>query len=338
MNSTTRNGTFDLLLGNVPFKSYDVILIVIAGLIILFNGVVLFVMRKHKSLRNAQNGLLASLAISDLSSGLIGIPLVFACSFVPPRFCALCSVCYYFFKFISISTVLHILAIIGERCFTVVDPFLHRRLRAAPGRSNLILIGAIWLISLIASCVPWLWVSQIVNDCYGMETSHEGTWNPDSIYELSCFILFFILPLLLISVFLAKIFIAVHQFTRRKSRRCVDNLREQTRLRTTEKRIFVVLFSVFVLFIVCWLPYFAVTLVHVINTQLPYWVEETVPYLRSLTSLLNPFVYAFYKDDFYQALRRKLGNVRCWTRPRNSDIFTTKTKAQVPLVQIATTI
>lgn len=337
MNSTISNATLDPLT-NVPFKSYDVILIVIAALIILFNGAVLFVMRKHKSLRNAQNGLLASLAISDLSSGLIGIPLVFACSFVPPRFCAFCSVSYYFFKFISISTVLHILAIIGERCFTVVDPFLHRRLRAAPGRSNLIIISVIWLISLIASCVPWLWVTEIVNDCYTMDTSHEGTWNRDSIYELNCFILFFIVPLILISVFLAKIFIAVHQFTRRKSKRCVDDLKEQTRLRKTEKRIFAVLFSVFALFIVCWLPYFAVTLVHVVNTKLPDWVEETVPYSRSLTSLLNPFVYAFYKDDFYQALRRKFRSLKCWTKARDSETFTTKTKAKLPLVHIATTI
>lgn len=331
MNTTDDAGTLE----TGQFIVGDIIFIFIAILIILFNGSVLSVMRKYKSLHNAQNGLLASLAVSDLSSGLIGIPLSFACSYVSVSLCGLCSVSYYFFKFISISTVLHILAIIGERCFLVVDPFLHRRFRATPGKTNLVIIATIWLTSLIASSVPWIWVAEMVTDCYSEGSEHQETWNPDSIYELVCFILFFLIPLVLISIFLSKIFIAVRQFNRRKSERAGDDLRRQVQFRKTEMRIFLVLLFVFVLFVVCWLPYFAGTLAHFINFERqPKWLSESIDYSRNITSLLNPFVYAFYKDDVYQAMKRKLRSLSCWSKSAQSDVSTSRQKVNIPLVPL----
>ena len=333
MNPT--NSSEMMYWGVQAFAHADTIFIIIAVLIILFNGTVLFIMRKYRSLHSAQNGLLASLAVSDLSSGLIGIPLSFTCSYAPTHLCGFCSVSYYFFKFLSISTVLHILTIIAERCFLIVDPIVHRRFRATSEKSNLVIIATIWSTSLVTSSIPWIWVAETVHDCFTFEEWHQETWNPDSIYELTCFILFFIIPLVLICIFLIKIFIAVHQFTRRKSQRCVDDQKEQIRLRKSEMRIFIVLLSVFVLFIVCWLPYFAVTLVHSTNSaEPPLWLDESVQYFRSITSLLNPFVYAFYKDDIYQAMKRKLRSLTsCRSRMMESEVLTTKnTKTQIPLV------
>ena len=269
-------------------------------------------MKTYQSLHSAQNGLLASLAISDLSAGLVGIPFSFACTYGPLHPCGFCSVTYYFFKFISISTVLHILTIIAERCFLIVDPIVHRRLRATPGKSNLVIIATIWTTSLVASSIPWIWAAKTVHYCRFEEWGGRK-WNPDSIYELSCFILFFLLPLVLISIFLTKIFIAVHQFTKRRSQRCVNDLKVQIQLRKTEMRIFVVLVFVFVLFIVCWLPYFATTFsIHFVSaTHLPLWLDHMATYTRSITSLLNPFMYAFYKDDVYKAMKRKLLSLKC---------------------------
>ena len=334
MNTTNNNET--MMTENYSFRTGDIIFIFIAILIILFNGSLLSIMRKYKSLHNAQNGLLASLAVSDLSSGLIGIPLSFACSYVSTCARGLCSVSYFFFKFISISTVLHILAIIGERCFLVVDPFLHRRFRATPGKTNLVIIATIWFTSLIASSVPWIWVAETVSDCLSDDAEHEETWSPDSIYELFCFIMFFLIPLVLISIFLSKIFIAVRQFNRRKSERVSDDLKQQVRLRKTEMRIFFVLLFVFVLFVVCWLPYFAGTLAHFIYLEHePEWFFDSIDYFRSITSIVNPFVYAFYKDDVYQAMKRKLSSLRCWSKSATtSSVFTSRQMANIPLVPL----
>ena len=318
------------------FGSTDIVFIILAILIVGFNGTLLSVMRKYKRLQNAQNGLLASLAVSDLSSGLVGIPLAFACTYLPEHLCVVCSVSYYFFKFISISTVLHILAIIGERCFLVVDPFLHRRLRASPRRSNSVIIATIWITSLLVSSIPWIWLAETNFDCFALEDVHNETWTSDSIYELSCFLLFFFIPLLLISIFLTKIFIAVHQFTRRKSQRCLGDSQEQVRLRKTEMRIFIVLSCVFLIFVVCWLPFFALTLVHFVNKEgPPGWVEDYFTYSRSITSIVNPFVYAFYKDDIYQTIKRKLHNARCWSKARNNQRFSTKTRQRMELPLVA---
>lgn len=326
---------------NRRFASLDVIFIVVAMLIILFNGIVVFIMTSYKSLHNAQNGLLTSLAVSDFSSGLIGIPLAFACTYssIPQYYCVLCIVSYCFFKFISISTVLHILAIIGERCFLIVDPILHRRLRTTSRRSNRIIMATIWLTSFVASSLPYIWLAKTFGNCHIANNRNE-TWNTSSIYELSCFVLFFVIPLVLITVFLAKIFIAVHQFTRRKSRRCVDDMTQQSQLRHAEMRIFLVLLFLFVLFIVCWLPYFAVTTLtpFVTDAELPLWLQHMVAYCRSVTSLLNPLVYAFYKDDVYKAIKQKLRRFDCCRSSalQNRLLVSGGQKSQVPLVPFGT--
>ena len=339
MNSSKLNGTFTRDTG--PLTPADAVFIIIAILIIIFNGIVLFIMRKYRSLRSAPNVLLASLAVSDLSSGLVGIPLSFACSYVPRYLCGLCGVSYYFFKFISISTVLHILTIIAERCFLIVNPILHRRLRATPGKSNWVIIATIWSTSLVVSCIPWIWVATIFSDCFSGHEWNDATWNPDAIYEFSCLILFFLVPLVLISIFLTKIFIAVHQFTKRKSQRCFDDVKVQIQLRKTEMRIFIVLVFVFVLFIVCWLPYFAITLFPFINNNElpPKWLDDTAAYTRSITSVLNPFVYAFYKDDVYQAIKKKFKSLKCWSRKMDGEIFSSKRRTtQLPLVNIGKSV
>jgi len=60
------------------YPAVDVPAIVLAWLIVIVNGLVLVLMAKKKYLRSITNLLLCSLAVSDLLTGLVAIPLFIA--------------------------------------------------------------------------------------------------------------------------------------------------------------------------------------------------------------------------------------------------------------------
>ncbi|XP_046850522.1 type-1 angiotensin II receptor A-like [Xenia sp. Carnegie-2017] len=287
------------------FDPKNIAFIVIALLIVVFNGFVIYIVKNRKtprSIGSSENSILTSLAASDFSSGAIGIPLTFACTYAPPSYCPMCSISYDFIKFVSISTVLHILALIRERSLTVAHP-----LRQRSKKANIVLITGIWLCSLFISSVPWVWIVGVHGVC--SNKGFEETWNPYIVHESVCFLLFFVIPLLFISIFLGRIAIAVHHFTKRScSMRSFKSVNEQARFRNNEVRIFFLLLGIFLLFVVCWTPYFVLTLlsIHDVHIDVPDWLEFAVQFSRCVTSFLNPFIYAFYREDIYQVIKRKL--------------------------------
>lgn len=99
-------------------------LIAIAVLVIISNmfAIVLFVTKK--TLRKGGNLLLLSLAISDVATGLITIPLNIGCEFTYSL--GLCMSSGILNRFLAISTVYHILAITFETYYAIPRPIEHR--------------------------------------------------------------------------------------------------------------------------------------------------------------------------------------------------------------------
>ena len=94
-------------------------LIVVCVLIIAFNSVVIALMRWKETLRTRSNIILVSLAVSDLMSGLFGIPLIFGCSVTNssaragPSVACVSSVL--FMRFTAVSTALHFVLVACDR-------------------------------------------------------------------------------------------------------------------------------------------------------------------------------------------------------------------------------
>ena len=91
----------------------DVLPICLAVLIVFVNGLVLVLMARKKYLRLITNLLLCSLAVSDLLTGLVSVPLFITCNIV--RQSAICILQDQMSRFISSSIVCHLLSVTTDR-------------------------------------------------------------------------------------------------------------------------------------------------------------------------------------------------------------------------------
>jgi len=95
------------------YPAVDVPAIILALLIVIVNGLVLFLIAKKKFLRSMTNLLLCSLAVSDLLTGLVAIPLFIACNII--RQSAICLTEEQLARFISVSIVSHLMSVVIDR-------------------------------------------------------------------------------------------------------------------------------------------------------------------------------------------------------------------------------
>lgn len=280
----------------------EVEFIVLAVLIIAVNSCVIITVWRKRILHKWQNYLLVSLACSDLSTGLLGLPLALLCTVASPKAsCILCSVTFIFTKFISISTILHLLTITYERFLYIVYPFHHDRLSAKRCHFKLVL-AANWFISLSVASAPLVWVRLV--DCF--EKHKEERW---LIYAVITLILFFLVPMILFIFAFVSIFSVAraHIRTHSRLRASMERSRSPTHSNTThrkEARVVIIFALMWSVFVICWGPYFTLSILDELQVEIdvPEKLREAANVLRFLTSLLNPFLYSFLKKDFCQAL------------------------------------
>ena len=279
--------------------------IVLAVLIIALNLCVILVVWTKPLLHKWQNYLLVSLAFSDLGTGLFGLPVALVCSLdISSRGCIFCSVSYTFTKFISISTILHLLTVTYERFVFIVYPFYHERVSAKHIRFKLVLV-AIWSISLTVAVVPFTWIDS--EKCN--EDENAKHW---LVYTATTLILFLVLPMILFIFAFVSMFLVARSHIRKQERLMarVPGSENPTALNASlrkEARVAFIFGLMWIIFVICWGPYFAANILDEmakVETNPLDTFAEAANVLRFLTSLLNPLLYSFAKKDFCEALRR----------------------------------
>ena len=91
----------------------DVVPLVLAVLIVSVNSLVLVLMSRKRNLRSNTNLLLGSLALSDLLTGLVSVPLFLTCNIV--RQSAICVTEEQMSRFISASIICHLMSVTVDR-------------------------------------------------------------------------------------------------------------------------------------------------------------------------------------------------------------------------------
>lgn len=91
----------------------DVPAIALAVFIVIINSVALIMVAKKTYLRSITNLLLCSLALSDLLTGLVSVPLFITCNIV--RRLAVCLTEEQLSRFISASIVSHLMSVVIDR-------------------------------------------------------------------------------------------------------------------------------------------------------------------------------------------------------------------------------
>ena len=281
----------------------EVHFIILALLIVAVNSCVIVTVWRKRILHKWQNYLLVSLALSDLSTGLVGLPISFICSFAisPNTACPFCSVAYIFTKFISVSTILHLLIVTYERFMFIVYPFHYERITAKHVRFMLIL-AVTWFISLAVASVPFAWMNP--SKCG--ETKNAKTW---LYYNVITVILFLLIPMILFIYAYVSMFLVARVHIRRQERLLTRlpesrSPAEPNMAPRKEARVAVIFILMWTTFVICWGPYFALAIIDEWKEKVivPEKLWQAADVLRFLTSLLNPLLYSFLKKDFCQAL------------------------------------
>ena len=278
---------------------FDSFPIVLACCIIAINLTVIILFIRNRSLKTVTNSFLVSLAASDLLAGLLGIPLSISCSvFRDNNFCPPAQLIW---RFISVSTVLHILLVSVDRYIAIKYAMRYHNIVTWTVFFTLTTLA--WTSSAFVSLIQLSWRANVSMD------EDEETNTPQVIYDLTIFALFFAVPLCVMAFTYARIFITVRYHERQIWRYHSPSDPEQAcaKHNSAQRKTAIIFLAMLIVFIVCWLPYFILSFQEEFaigyGDTLPVWVLYVFYYYtRFFTSLSNPLLYVLGKKDFREAL------------------------------------
>lgn len=294
---------------------YHIPPLVFALLIIGLNGWVIYLVKTRANLQSNMNLLLCSLALSDLLTGLISIPLHVSCDII--RQTPICVASQLALRFTSLSTVAHLFAITVDRHIGIKHAL---RYNALVTKERVLITSVfIWSSSVFVSLIQLAWID------YGREDLDEDS--DDAIkheirYDVTCLVVYVAIPFMVMTIIYVDIFLEILRQYRHIKQYSAPGWAE-TKKRTHHEWKAVAICSIMLLaFIVCWLPFFTVRLQYNLGSDafydLPHVVEYVFMYLRFFTSVFNPCMYVFGKRDFRQAVRVSKQNLM--TRLRSSSL------------------
>jgi len=303
--------------------SYDTIpATVFVVFILVINGGVFLLITCYSSLRKASNIILASLAVSDFLVGLVGIPLLVTCSSAVHLF-LVCNSSITFFKFMALSTVLHIAVMTCDRYIYIMCALRYRDIVV---RSRvLIVLGITWIISLGQSLVRLSWTWNVTVDTAAEDLTLVQ--EKETIYFVFNIIVFFGIPMILMATLDARMLLLLRRQCKRIARENlpVEFIKHEQKLQKRQRRAVLTCVLLLILYVIFWLPYFVLQLFQLYHRQkIPNFLVITIYYLRLCTSLFNPLAYSLRKHD----LKRKFKSIIFNLFPRSRPNVTESTTVQ----------
>jgi hypothetical protein len=266
----------------------------------LANALVFLLVLTSKRLRTFVNGFVVSLAVSDILLNLCGVLYVFLIGWQIDQNIVLLKWYLYGLCSASLSELGNLCAVTYERYLAVVKPFQYKvRIRTYFP----VMIPVVWLCSFTISSLTFIRFTEI---------SRSLT----SVLIYSVIVIFAVVPLLIIVISYCYIFMALV-----KQQRVIRDLSSvhrtvvQQRKRREAKvvKMFAVVASLYVFS----------TIPAILNQSVKEIEEYKLPGCRKslavqlsvagmvLSSLANPFIYTFTKQDFRQQIKKMFRKVSC---------------------------
>ncbi|XP_022806266.1 histamine H2 receptor-like [Stylophora pistillata] len=298
MNNTSTTDQFPSQsnLGMITLKK----LLPISIAIIFSNGLVFALFYKRKSLRTSSNYLLLGLAICDFLTGAVNIPyfIVFSFEVVPLNMQK--NYNYWLViihNFMAVSATYHLLVITAEKFLAITNPLKHYLVTK---KTVLKSLAAIWITSTVIASIPLAWKnSQDQSQILFLV-----------IYFSVCLVFVFVIPYTFMIYAFVVMFKAITSKRRPSSipRRVASGLKWDI---ISDRKCIVIFALMAAIFLICWLPYFTIGLViniknhlRVTLTEPIFEATEVIVLVRYITSITNPFLYTFFKRDFWRTLRK----------------------------------
>ena len=286
---------------SAEFDTYPIIL---AIFIIAVNLTVIILFIRNRSLRSVTNSFLISLAASDLLAGLVGIPMTICCSALGDN--TFCPISLLIWRFISVSTVLHILLVSVDRYIAITHAMRYHNIVTRGVFFTLTSLA--WSAAAFVSLIQLSWRANAAMD----EDEEEHANTAQITYDLIVFAIFFAVPLFVMAIIYVRIFSTVRYHEKQIWRYNSPSDPEQSpngrpdSRNSAQRKTATIFLAMLIVFTACWLPYFILSFQEQLTPEEflpPVWVQYVFYYYaRFFTSLANPLLYILGKRDFREAL------------------------------------
>lgn len=260
-----------------------VILSCIAVFIVATNAIVCVFVVTNVRLRTYTNGFLVSLAVSDILTGGLFFPVHLS----GPDSAAASSEGY-LIAFVLLSGVGNICLVTWDRYIAVAKPFKYKKIVQCHFTK---LIIVTWATALVVSLLPLTWQTDsnvVIHKVY-----------------LFCLMGFFIV-IPYAAVFYAYYQISQHLKKHRQKLRRHSTKTFSSRKMKAEAKVTKVFLAIVIIFVLSWLPILYMTTVASVNRPdlSPVALQKVSLFTVALSSLANPLLYAFMKEDFRRELKK----------------------------------
>ena len=162
----------------------------------------------------------------------------------------------------------------------------------------ILVILLIWLLSEVTALVQLAWLDPFHHNLDEEPTDYVMT--AELIYDIVFLVLFFGLPFIFMSFTYICIFTEIIRQGQNIQKQCVPCLNNKRKQRRHERKAVLIFAAMLCVYIICWLPYFALRRVD--YSEIPLPLVYVIYWFRFLASLLNPCMYILGKQDFRKSL------------------------------------
>ena len=269
------------------------------------------------SLRTSTNYFIVNMAVSDLLSALTNWPLYAIEGMQSGKHLFEGSIATFVCKFAMYSrsisqavSVLSLTLIVVDRFIAIVRPFHATRITK---RCRAMLLLSTWLFSL--SCgFPYIWFPKIVQE--GRQTFCRFSWGKKellSIFYTVGFVIFYCVPLTMITILYSKIMKCLRQTGP------TDDTQQSVAIRNRQQNQIVmkVFISIVAAFFLCWTPLCVYLLLKVVFPSV-FTKDSCMLFLGlfyyifpSLSTAVNPVILFVSSSRFSKALRDMFCSLTC---------------------------
>ena len=180
--------------------------------------------------------------------------------------------------------------------------FVSRYYRMVTKRRICLCIGVVWLFSIFWVTIQLCWLN-FTDHSLGRGGLSEDEIRSERIYNITGVFLCFTIPLCVMVFCFGKMFAVIRRQVRNIRRQAELSVDPRNRSIASDKRALFIFAMMLGVFTICWLSWY-INLFQVELDEkilLPVTVADVLDFFRFGTSLFNPLMYTFLKNDFRRA-------------------------------------
>lgn len=275
-------------------------------LVVVTNSWVCLLVYLHAKLRSYTNGFVVSLAVSDILTGALLLPLYISV----PEFVGT----GYIVSAILLTGVANVCAVTLDRYLAIAKPFIYY---AVMTRHYVKFIAGSWVLPMVISIIPLVWGSD------------PGL--PHTVYMFLLQGLGVVVPYIFVCIAYYLIFHEARHIVRRLRResslswRNHEDKNKKSNTVASEAKVAKMFALIAISFILSWMPVLYLTSVisvvdkrELVDKLSPPWLLDFSLFTVALGSMVNPVVYSFFKPDFRSIIKRMLRKQPQWSSFKRS--------------------